>query len=170
MLQLIKLIKALNSDSSPSALAAAVCLALIIGLTPISSPHNLVILLIVLLFRVHLGTFIMASFGFGLLGLMAESALDSFGYYLLTHETYAHFWTTLYNTQVGRLSFFNYTTQFGGLVLSLLLFIPLWLGLILAIKQYRLTVRAWTEKSKLLTFLKSSTLFSLYNRADGGES
>ena len=170
MLQLIKLIKALNSDSSPAALASAVCLALIIGLTPFSSPHNLLVLLIVLLFRVHFGTFVMASFGFGLLGLTIESLLDNFGYYLLTHETYAGLWTALYNTQIGRLSFFNYTTQFGGLILSLLLFVPLWLGSVWSIKQYRVKFQAWAQDSKIMAILRGSTLFSVYDRSSGGES
>lgn len=170
MLQIIKLVKILNSDSSPSAISVAVCLALFIGLTPISSPHNLLVLLIVLLFRVHLGTFIMASLGFALLGLTLESALDSFGYYLLTHETYANLWTAMYNTQIGRLSLFNYTTQFGGLVLSLLLFVPLWLAISIGIKQYRVRVKTWAEKSKLIAILKGSTLFSLYDKSPGGDA
>ena len=170
MLQLIKLIRILNSDSNPAAIASAVCLAMIMGFTPLSSPHNLLVLLIVLLFRVHIGTFIMASVGFALLGLLLQGSLDSFGYFLLTHETWSGLWTNLYNTQIGRLSLFNYTTQFGGLILSLLLFVPMWLGITFSIKQYRVKIKAWAERSKLVAILKGSTLFSLYDKSTGGDA
>lgn len=127
MIQLLKLIKILNSDASPSAVSSAISLALFIGLTPITSPHNLVVLLIVLLFRVHLGTFVLASLGFKLLGLAFESGIEQLGLALLQNPGLESVWTSLYNTQLGRLSFFNYTTTFGGLFISCSAFVPLWL-------------------------------------------
>ena len=135
MLQLLKLIKILNSDASPSAIASAICLAMFIGLTPLSSPHNIIILLVVLMFRVHLGTFVLASIGFKLLGFAFESGIEQLGLALLQSPALESLWTSIYNTQIGRLSFFNYTTTFGGLFISLCAFVPMWLLCVFIIKH-----------------------------------
>ena len=170
MLQLLKIIKILNSDASPSAIASAISLALILGLTPLFSPHNLLVLLIVLLFRVHLGSFILAALGFSLIGLAAEPALEAFGLSLLQSDTYQSIWTSLYNTQMGRLSLFNYSTTMGGLFIALVSFIPVWLISLFIIKQYRQHIMAWITKNKLIQILKGSTIIQLYNRTTGEES
>jgi len=167
MMQIIRLLKTLNSDAAPSSIALAICLALFIGLTPVFSAHNLIIVLIALLFRIHLGTFILASFGFSLVGLAFEPLLERFGYFLLTNDAMTSFWTALYNTQLGRLSLFNYSTQLGGLCISLVAFVPLLLVLIWGIKSYRIRIKAWAEKSKLIVILRSSSLFQLYEKTGG---
>lgn len=169
MIQLLKLIKILNSDASPSAVSSAISLALFIGLTPITSPHNLVVLLIVLLFRVHLGTFVLASLGFKLLGLAFESGIEQLGLALLQNPGLESVWTSLYNTQLGRLSFFNYTTTFGGLFISCSAFVPLWLINIYLIKQYREHILTWMKQNKLLQILKGTALIRLYNNSTGGQ-
>lgn len=169
MLQILRIIKILNSDASPSAIASAISLALVLGLTPIASPHNLLILLIVLLFRVHLGTFILAAVGFSLLGLAAESALEQFGLALLQNETYQSIWTSIYNTQLGRLSFFNYSTTMGGLFIGVVGFIPMWFISLFVVNQYRENIMGWVEKNKLVQLLKGSAIIRLYNNTAGGQ-
>jgi uncharacterized protein (TIGR03546 family) len=49
-----KLMKVLNSETDPAQISLAVCFAMIIGLTPLYSLHNLLFLFIVLLLRVNL--------------------------------------------------------------------------------------------------------------------
>ena len=169
MLQILRIIKILNSDASPSAIASAISLALIIGLTPILSLHNLLILLIVLIFRVHLGTFILATVGFSILGLAFEPIIEEFGLAILQSETYQSVWTSLYNTQFGRLSFFNYSTMMGGLFISVIGFIPLWLLSLFVVNQYRENIMGWVEKNKLVQLLKGSAIIRLYNSTAGGE-
>ena len=46
-----KALKALNSDYSPAQISLAVCLGMIIGLTPLGSVHNAIFFLFVLKFR-----------------------------------------------------------------------------------------------------------------------
>ena len=146
MLQLLKLIKILNSDTSPSAIAGAICCALFIGLTPLTSPHNLLIIFMVLLFRIHIGTFVLAAIGFKLIGFAFEGAIELLGLALLQNPSFEAFWTSIYNTQIGRLSFFNYSTTLGGLFIRVVGFIPIWLLSVLLIKQYRTHIKSWIQK------------------------
>ena len=169
MLQIIRIIKILNSDTNPSAIASAISLAFITGLTPIISLHNLVIFLIVLIFRVHLGTFILATVSFSLVGLALEPVIEAFGLAVLQNETYQSVWTSLYNTQFGRLSLFNYSTVMGGLIISLIGFIPLWLTATFVIKKYRENIMEWVEKNKLIQLLKGSSIVRLYSNIAGNQ-
>ena len=165
MLQILKIIKILNSDTNPSAIASAICLAIFVGLTPLMSLHNLIILLCVLIFRVHLGSFILATFLFKLLGFALQSQLELLGLSLLQNQALESFWTTLYNTQFGRLSLFNYSTTMGGLFIAMLAFIPIWLLSVFLIGQYRDHLMSWVEKNKLIQILKGSALIRLYNKS-----
>ena len=156
---LIKLVKALSSDTNPNSLALAICFAAIIGLTPLMSPHNLLFLFIILLFRIHLSTFIISLSGFSLLGLMLDPLFDDFGYYLLTLNSLTDFWSTIYNFSIGRLSLFNNTIIMGSLTFSLLLFLPLFITSKWLISRYRISFNKWIAKSKIMILLKSSSLF-----------
>ena len=165
---IIKLLKALSSDTNPSSLAFAVCLACVIGLTPLLSPHNILFLFIILFFRIHLSTFILALAGFSLLGLLLDPLFDQFGYFILTTPLLTDFWTFIYNVSLGRLSQFNNTIVIGSLAVSLLLFIPLYFMTKLLVIRYRNTFMVWLEKSKIMVILKSSNLFIIY--ADSTEN
>ena len=121
------------------------------------------------MFRVHLGTFVLASIGFKLLGFAFESGIEQLGLALLQSPALESLWTSIYNTQIGRLSFFNYTTTFGGLVISLCAFVPLWLLCVFTIKQYRQHILTWMKQNKLLQLLKGTALIRLYNSSTGGQ-
>ncbi len=167
MLQLLKILKILNSDANPSAIASAICLAMFIGFTPLLSPHNLLIILLVLILRVHLGTFILASLGFTLVGFAVQSSIEQFGLALLQNQTLEPFWTALYNTQFGRLSLFNYSTSLGGLAICLVSFVPMWLFTTYLVRQYRGHIMAWIQKNRLIQVLKGTTIIRLYNKSTG---
>src|SRR5690554_7697902 len=70
---LAKLLKALNSDASPSQISLAVSLALIIALTPFFSWHNAIVLLIALVVRVNLSAFLLALAGWSVLAWFVRS-------------------------------------------------------------------------------------------------
>jgi uncharacterized protein (TIGR03546 family) len=167
MLQLLRIIRILNSDASPAAIATSISLAMIVGLTPIMSLHNVLILMVVLLFRVHLGTFILSTIAFGLIGLALAQPLEQVGYWLLNLPVVEPFWIALYNTQVGRLSLFNYTSVIGGLFVSLATLLPVWLISVKLIAQYRSHFLSWMQKNRLVEILRGSTLIQMYQRSGG---
>ena len=167
---LIKLLKALSSDTNPNSLALAICFAAIMGLTPLMSPHNLFFLFILLLFRIHLSTFIISLSGFALLGLILDPLFEQLGYYLLTNSALTDLWTAIYNSSLGRFSLFNNTITMGSLVFSLLLLLPLFFIAKWLILRYRISFKKWIAKSKIMVLLKSSSLFQTLSSTQGSSS
>ena len=84
MLTLIaKLLKALNSDDNPSQIALAVVFAAFIGITPLASPHNIIILLIALVIRIHLPMFILSVGLFTLVAYLIDPISHLIGLQML---------------------------------------------------------------------------------------
>ena len=58
---IIKLLRVLNSEAAPAQIGLALAFALIMGLTPLWSLHNLAVLLLVLVLRVNLSAFLLGT-------------------------------------------------------------------------------------------------------------
>lgn len=159
---LAKLLKALNSDSSPWQIAFGLTLGMVMGLTPILGLHTLLLLFAVLFFRINLSSFLFAWALFALFTLPLDAVMSSIGESMLTTESLIPFWTLLYGSTFGQLTQFYHTLTLGSLILSLLLspFI-LFLSQYLVI-QYREKVKNWIDKIKLVQFIKGTHLYRLY--------
>ena len=79
-----KILKALNSETAPGQISMALCFALIIGLTPLYSLHNLLVLLLVLLLRVNLSAFIAGWVFFSGIAYILDPIFHRIGLALLT--------------------------------------------------------------------------------------
>jgi uncharacterized protein (TIGR03546 family) len=159
---LAKLLKALSSEASPWQLAFGIMLGMILGLTPIWRLHNVLILFVVLFLRVNLTTFLVSLTLFSGIAYLLDPMMINVGESLLTHPDLQASWTSLYNTNLGQLSQFFHTLTLGSLVISLI-FAPVLLLLSkFLIVQYRERFMVWTNKLKLVQFLKGSRIFQLY--------
>jgi len=174
MLRLIaKTLKALASEQRPAQLALAFALAMVAGITPLATPHNLLVLLLVLCLRVNLSIFLVGLALFSALGLALAPLFHQLGLALLTAPALHPMWTTLYNTAVGRLEGVNNTVVAGSLVVALIALVPLHLAGIVLVRRYRDHVLAWVQKSRLAKLLKASKLWRAYQavaRVRGGGS
>ncbi len=159
---LAKALKVLNSETDPGQISLALVLALVMGFTPFWSPHNLVVLFLVLVLRANLSTFILGLAFFGSLAFFLDPLFHRFGIVLLTADPFTGFWTTLYNTVPGRLDRINNTVVAGSLVLSLLFTVPVFLFFNLLIRKYRERVRGWVEKSRLAQAIKANRFYRIY--------
>jgi len=160
---LVKILKALNSEQSPSQLAIAVSIATIMGLTPFLSLHNLVLILFALWFRVNLG-FLIASYPlFALLGWMFSAQLENFGFSLLQMPALQDFWVSLYNNLGGRWSGFYYSGRIGSLVVALGLAILLFPIVRFGVIKYREVAMEKINSSKLMLWLKATKFWHFYN-------
>ncbi|OUS23536.1 hypothetical protein A9Q98_14850 [Thalassotalea sp. 42_200_T64] len=159
---LAKLLKALNSESSPRQIALAIALAMIIGLTPTLSLHNLLVLLIAFVLRVNLSAFFAAVAAFSLLGLGLSAIFASVGESLLTHANLSEFWQGLYQFELLKLAHFHHTLTLGAFFCALISFIPmLFLSQYLVIR-YRHHLKTFTERFKIVQALKASKFYRLY--------
>ena len=159
---LAKLLKALNSDSAPGQIALAFALALITGLTPLFSLHNVLILLIACIVSINFGAFILGTLFFSGLAYLVDPAAVSIGESLLTNVSYQGFWTDLYQSDFWRATRFNNTLVLGSLVIAVIAFIPVLLLSRWLISAYRHKVMAWVDKLKITKVLKASKFYKIY--------
>ncbi|MCK4908283.1 MAG: TIGR03546 family protein [Planctomycetes bacterium] len=161
-----KLFKILNGDISPHQIAAGIAFGAILGLTPVLSLHNLIVLLLICIIRVNVSSAIFSMAIFKLLGYVVDPYLSHpLGYLLLVKwEFLTPFWTTLYNLPLLPLTNFNNTVALGGLIISLVIFYP---NLILSRKgviAYRTSVQPKLEKMKIFKLFKGTTIYKWYKK------
>jgi uncharacterized protein (TIGR03546 family) len=159
---LAKLLKALNSDSSPWQLAAAFAFGMVMGLTPILGLHSVVLLFVVLFFRVNVTGFLVSWAVFSLLAIPLSMMLSDLGESLLLNEGLQSFWTILYNSYVGQLSQFYHTVTLGSLVVSLTLFPFVLIFSKKLIEQYRQKFMQWVNQWRVVQFIKGTNFYQLY--------
>jgi uncharacterized protein (TIGR03546 family) len=159
---LAKGLKALNSDDSPWQISLALCLGLLVGLTPLLTVHNMFLLLLVLIVRVNLGVFSLSLGIFSGVAYVIDPLSEGFGFWLLPVESLQSFWTAMYQISFWRLLQFNNSLVLGSLCLCLLLVPAVFIGSKVLIEQYRLTIMSWVQRRRLIVWLKSSRVFSAY--------
>lgn len=163
MLRLLaRLLRVLNSETNPGQISLGFCFAMVAGLTPLVSLHNLVVLLLILILRVNLSAFLLGLAVFSGMAYPLGPVFDWIGTQILTAPALEGLWTGFYNSTLWRLTRFNNTLVMGSLDFSLVLFVPLYFlsnGLIV---RYREHVLAWVEKTRLMQFFKASKVYQLY--------
>ncbi|EAR10373.1 TIGR03546 family protein [Reinekea blandensis] len=161
---LLKLLKALNSDVGPWQISFAGALALIIGFTPLWSPHNLLILLFAFVFRVHLATFFVFWGVFSALAWLLDPWFHAIGLSLLNQDSLQGFWTGLYQSDFWQATRFNHSITLGSLLVSVLAFLPAAVIFRLGVVQYRAYMLPYIDKLKVVQLLKGSRFYQLYER------
>jgi uncharacterized protein (TIGR03546 family) len=131
-------------------------------LTPLWNLHNLIVLLLVLILRVNLTTFILAWLGFSGIAYLLDPVLHAFGFHILTADALRGVWTSLYNSTLWRLSNYNNSLLMGSLITSLGLFVPLFFLSNIFIRKYREHILAWVMKSRIVQALKASKFYGIY--------
>jgi uncharacterized protein (TIGR03546 family) len=162
--QFLKFFKALNSDAGPWQLSFAVGLALIIGLTPLWSVHNLIVILLACILRVHFGTFLVFWVVFSGFAYLLDPAFDAWGYAWLTSSALTPTWTALYQSDWWQVMKFNHTITLGSVVVSLLLFVPAVLAMRIGVVRYRAQLMPWANRLKLVQIVKASKVYTLYEK------
>ena len=162
-----RLLKVLNSETEPGQISLALCFAMIAGLTPLFSLHNLFILLIVLIIRVNISSFILGLIFFSGIAYLLDPFFHLIGFEVLTVKSLETLWTSLYNITFFRLEKLNNSVVMGSLLFSFILFIPTFIFLKLAIIKYRSSLLEWVQKSRIIQALKASKLYAAYQTVSG---
>ncbi len=168
MLKIIaRFLRVLNSETEPGQISLALCFAMISGLTTLLSPHNLLLLIPVLLLRVNLSAFILGLAVFSGIAYLIDPIFHHLGLALLTAGALEGLWTSLYNSTLWRIERFNNSIVMGSIFFSLVAFIPLYLIANLAIRRYREHVLAWVRKSRVMQLFMASKFYRVYNSLHG---
>ncbi|MEJ2042972.1 MAG: TIGR03546 family protein [Reinekea sp.] len=161
---ILKLLKALNSEIGPWQISCGGALSMIIGFTPLWSVHNLLVLLLALILRVHLATFFVFWGVFSGMAYLMDPWFDQIGRTLLTNESLQPFWTSLYQSDFWQMMHFNHTITLGSLVVSIIGFVPAAILFRLGVVQYRAYMLPYINKLRVVQLLKGTKFYQLYER------
>jgi uncharacterized protein (TIGR03546 family) len=161
---LAKLLKILNSEAEPSQISLAFGVALISGFLTLFSPFNLLILLLVLFFRVNLSAYILGTVFFSGVAYLLDPLFHRIGFSVLTLPALEGLWTSMYGSTLWRIQRFNNSVVMGGIVFSLLFFMPLVLASNVLVRKYRERVLVWVRKTRLMQLVTASKLYSIYEK------
>lgn len=157
-----KLLTVLNSEAAPAQVSLAVAFSLIVGLTPLWSLHNLIVLFLVLLLRVNLSAFLLGTAFFSGVAYLLDPLFHRLGLAVLTAPSLEETWTALYNSTLWRIERFNNSIVMGSVLVSLALFVPTVLALNWAIGRYRERVLATVKQWRVVQALTATRVFQLY--------
>lgn len=161
--QIIKFLRVLASEAEPLQISIGFSLAMIVGLTPLLSLHNFLVIFLLLTFRINLAAFLLALIFFSGLAYLLDPIFHNIGLSILQHETMQSTWTEMYNSTFWRVAHFNNTIVMGSIVVTLLAFIPVILIMNILIKRYRTHVLIYLKNSKLASWLQSSKLVTRFS-------
>jgi len=168
MIQIVaKILKVLNSENDPGQISSALCLAMVAGLTPFVSVHNVIVLFCVLLLRVNLSTFLLGLVAFSGIAYLLDPLFHRLGLVILTATSLEGLWTLLYNSTFWKLTRFNNSILMGSFIFSILFFIPLYFLSNYLIRQYRAQFLGWIRKSRIMQALTATKFYSMYQSVSG---
>jgi uncharacterized protein (TIGR03546 family) len=156
------LVSALNSEGTPFQVAAGIAMGACLGLTPIGSLHNVVVVLLAMILNLSLAGFSLGWALFVPVGFALDPLFDRIGHALLGSRSLAPFWTSLTNAPVMPFSNFDNTVVLGSFVFWAVTFVPLLLVWRWAVAKYRATVYERLKKTKFFQALEASQLVHYY--------
>ncbi|MBX7120125.1 MAG: TIGR03546 family protein [Gemmatimonadaceae bacterium] len=156
------LIKALNSDGTPGQVGMGMALGLCLGLSPLMSLHNLVVLAIAFLTTVSIPGFMLGWAIAVPLGFALDPVFDRVGMALLMNDGLAPAFTWVVNTPVVAWSRLNNSIVVGSLAVWLAALLPAFLVFRYLVAKYRAHVFARLERLKVFQAIKASKLYQMY--------
>lgn len=157
-----KLLKALSSEAKPWQLAGGFVLGMIIGLTPVFSFHNFIILILIILIKVNIGMVLLAFMLFSGIAYLADPVFHNLGTWMLENPDLHTIWIQMYEKEWLAMTRFYNTVVLGSLVSAILLSIPTFPGVMVFVKLYRKHIHEKVQKWKLVKAFKGTKLYSLY--------
>ncbi len=160
-----KIIRLLHSEISPSEIAAGVAFGVILGLVPLSLVLGIFVFLLIFLLKVNIGAALFSALLFKLVAYFADPLADIFGYALLVDaRLLAPFWSYLYNLPIVPFTRFNNTVVLGSILISIILFVPVYLLAKKFIIYYRTNLKTKVEKLKIVKVLKLTKIYGIYDK------
>jgi uncharacterized protein (TIGR03546 family) len=157
-----KLVATLNSDGTPSQVAAGMAIGTVFGLTPLINLHNLLILAVVMLFRVTIPAVMLGWLASVPLGFALDPMFDSMGRQMLEVLALNPLWTKVTNAPILALANLNNSVVLGSLVFWIIVVVPLFFLFRWGVARYRETVYARIRRMKVYNAVKASKVYNIY--------
>ena len=153
-----KAFRLLSSDVEPYQLSLGISLGIVAGLSPLLTVQTLSVLLLIISLRVNISMF-MLSFGLvSVIAYLADPLIVMLGQQVLAIESLNELFTQMYNNGLWRFLNFNNTAAMGSLVISLIIFLPVFFVFLLLIKKYRDVIERHLKNSRMFRWASQSKL------------
>jgi len=146
--ELFKFFAALNANTRPAEIGAAMACALMLALIPSGNLTWYILFILFFLTKLNTGALFVFLFLFKLGAPLLDPLTDYAGYLVLSLPVLQGFFRTIINLPVIPFTAFNQTLVTGGFVLGLILWIPFYVLGIQLVKLYRNKIRAKIVNSK----------------------
>ncbi len=157
------LAKALNSEGTPGQVAAGMAFGACLGLTPLLSLHNLLIVGVVLFFRVSVPGATLGWLVFTPLGFALDPVFDTIGARLITGTPALEpLWVWMYNTPVVALARPTNTIVVGSFVSWLVSAVLIFFCARWAVGRYRATIYERYKDARVFKAMRASKLYNAY--------
>ncbi len=157
------LVKALNSEGTPGQVAAGMAIGACLGLTPLLSLHNLMIVGVILFLRVSVPGATLGWLVFTPVGFALDPIFHSIGTTLLADTSALRtLWVFLYNAPILALGNPTNTIVVGSLVFWIASVLPIFFSARWAVGRYRTTIYERYKDAKLFRALRASKAYNAY--------
>jgi uncharacterized protein (TIGR03546 family) len=157
---ILKILKILHSEETPWQVAFGFSLGTIIAVTPFFSPHNLLVLLIIMVLNVSFPSALLGLTIMFLPGFALAPVSNKLGLILLTESPgLVPFWTAFFDIPGMAFSGLNNTYTLGSLVIALLLFTPLAVAVQIFVIRYRSGLKEKIAQTRLFRTISRSGIF-----------
>jgi uncharacterized protein (TIGR03546 family) len=165
-LQIVKnFIQILRSGQTPSQVAGGFALGSMVGLSPFLTLQGIILWLVILVLDVNLSAALLSATLFAIIAYLLDPVFHSLGYFFLADiSALQGIWASLYNAPLAPLTRFNNTVVLGSLVSSIILFLPIYVGMKRFVLAYRSHIHTKVEKWKVYQVLSKSTLIRWYDK------
>jgi uncharacterized protein (TIGR03546 family) len=157
------LVKALNSEGTPGQVAAGMAVGACLGLTPLMSLHNLLVVLAILFFRVSVPGAMLGWLIFTPVGFLLDPIFDQVGRALLMDAGgLREVWATAYNTPVIALANPTNTIVVGSVVGWMVLAVPIFFLARFGVARYRTIIHARYRDARIFKAVRGSKIYNAY--------
>ena len=147
---IVKLLKALNTNSHPGEIAHAVAIGVLLGFMPKDNALWYLLFVLFLFVRVHKGAFLLTILAASLLARLFDPLFDAIGYAVLTFSPLEPVYAALLDIPFVAFTKFNNTIVAGAVVSSLILYIPVYILMRILIKSWRTHLAPALARSKFM--------------------
>ncbi len=152
--QTLKVFKALNSDAKPWQLSLGIVFGAFLGLTPLLSLHNAVLLFLAFVITLNIGLMLLSFAFFSGVAYLLDPLFHKIGYAVLTKDSLHGFWTNFFSSPLAVLGNLNNSIVMGSLIFSAILAVPLFLVSNVLVSKYRQNIQGFLDRIPLIRSLK----------------
>ena len=161
--RILKVLKALNSNEAPWQISMGIIFGSILGLTPLFSLHNLVVLFLALVINLNISIMIVSCAAFSLIAYALDPLFHQLGFAVLTSPDLKEFWTQFFSCPIYLFANLNNTIVMGSLITTLAAAVPSFFLLNVLVVKYRHAYNALIGKFPLLKFLKVLDIYEKHS-------